>query len=215
MKRTATRAAGIALALAAVVGGAGTAAAQSSGSSVPSSSTFGDGRPWWDPTQVIESPVDPGHSEGEIPSVSFTDDTDGDHSIPARVPGHLNEGGERYARVQSTATGFAPGKFYTVRITLREAGSGKDWGVYTWQTYKATDDGKLNINLRVSIPTRASEGEKVVAAPAVYSADDVGRDGRPNKVDESCVLQCKTVPPLAAWTDYNNADSIITIGPAA
>lgn len=215
MKRTATRAASIALVLAAVAGGAGTATAQTLGSSVPSSSTFGDGRPWWDPTQVIESPVNPAHSEGTIPSVSFTDASDGDHVIPARVKGHLTEGGDRKGRVKTVATGFAPGKYYTVRVVLREAGTGKDAGVYTWMTYKATEDGKLYIDLKLLIPTNVQEGQRFVGVPTVYSANDVGRDGRPNKIDEACVLQCKTVPPLAAWTDYNNPESIITIGPAA
>lgn len=183
-------------------------------SSMPSSSTFGDGRPWWDPTQVIESPVDPNHAEGTINTVVFTDDADGDHVINPKT--QINDGtGPRYGRVQIHATGFTPGLYYTMRVVLREAGTGDDWGVYTWLTYQATDAGEINGNLRLAIPTRAKQGERVVAVPTIYNANDVRRDGRPNKVDSKCVLQCERVAPLAAWTDYNAEDAIVTIGAPA
>lgn len=190
-----------------VLAGAGQAAAV--GSSMPSSSTFGDGRPWWDPTQVIEVPADPSHSEGAITGLTFTDSADGDHTLVAKK---ANDGTPaNKARVAFTGTGYTPNLFYTVRVTIREAGSGKDWGVYTWQTYKATEDGKLHVDLPMLIPARAKAGERIVAVPTVYNATDVRRDGRPNKQDPKCVLQCKRVPPLTAWTDYNAADAIISI----
>lgn len=180
----------------------------------PSSSTFGDGRPWWDPTQVIESPVDPEHAEGSVDSVVFTDDADGDHVIAARRD--VQDGaGPRYGRVRIHASGFTPGLYYTMRVVLREAGTGEDWGVYTWLTYRATDAGEINGNLRVLIPSRARPGERVVAVPTIYNANDVRRDGRPEKADPDCVLQCERVAPLAAWTDYDDPRAIVTIGEPA
>lgn len=188
---------------------AGTTQASAVGSSVPGSSTFGDGRPWWDPTQVIEVPVDPSHAEGDIVGLTFTDSADGDHVLPVKK---ANDGTPpNKARVAFTGVGYTPNLFYTVRVTIREAGSGKDWGVYTWQTYKATEDGKLHVDLSMLIPARAKAGEKIVAVPTVYSATDVRRDGRPNKQDPQCVLNCKRVAPLTAWTDYNASDATITI----
>lgn len=198
--------------LATVVGAAallfaGAGQADAAGSSMPGSSTFGDGRPWWDPTQVIEVPVDPSHAEGTISGLTFTDAADGDHTLPVRK---ANDGTPvNRGHVKFTGEGYTPDLFYTVRVTLREAGSGKDWGVYTWQTYKATKDGKLNVDLKLDIPARAQAGEHIVAAPTVYSATDVRRDGRPNKQDPQCVLNCKRVPPLTAWTDYNDANATI------
>lgn len=162
-------------------------------------------RPWWDPTQVIEVPVDQAHAEGSVSSVSFTDDATGGHQIS------VDKGKPTYGRVQAEATGFTPGLYYTVRITLREASNGNDWGVYTWQTYKATADGKLHINLRVLIPSRAKSGERVAAGVTVYSADQVRQDGRPKKQDPKCVLNCKRVAPLAAWTNYSDPQGAVTI----
>ncbi|AZA12316.1 hypothetical protein [Corynebacterium gerontici] len=163
-----------------------------------------DGRPWWDPTKVIEVPVDPSHAEGRVDSVSFTS-LEGSHDLEV-PPGVITE-----AWVRAEASGFTPGLYYTVRVTLREAGSGQDWGVYTWLTYRATEDGKLHIKLKVRVPNRAQSGERIVAVPTVYSANDVRQDGRPKKQDPNCVLQCKRVPPLAAWTNYNDPEATITI----
>lgn len=177
------------------------------------SSGSSNDRPFWDPTQVNEGDVAPDKSEGNIGTVSFTDDADGDHVVPFLEKANAGKG-PYYGRVKATATGYTPGQFYTVRITLREAGSGKDWGVYTWQTYKATAQGELHIDLRAQFPSRAQKGERVVAAPAVYNANDIRRDGRPNKVDPKCVLNCERVAPLTKYTDYNNPESIITIGDA-
>lgn len=50
-----------------------------------------------------------------------------------------------------------------------------------------------------------------MGVPTVYNANDVRRDGRPNKVDENCVLQCERVAPLTAWTDYQYPGAIITM----
>ncbi|AZA10208.1 hypothetical protein [Corynebacterium pseudopelargi] len=164
-----------------------------------------DGRPWWDPTKVIEVPVNPDRAEGHVDSVKFTD-PQGSHTV------HMVPNAPTQAVVQAEASGFTPGLYYTVRVTLREAGTGADWGVYTWLTYKATDEGKLHIKLNTYIPSRAQSGEKVVAVPTVYNANDVRQDGRPNKQDPKCVLECKRVPPLAAWTNYNDPQATITIG---
>ena len=206
------------IAVSTVFAGAGPASALGSSESgsawkLPSWSTFGDGRPWWDPTYVIETPVNPERSEGEFGPVLFTDDADCDHVIPKLERANSGKG-PYYGRVQTVASGYAPGKYYTVRITLREAGTGEDWGVYTWLTYKATDEGKLFINLRLQFPSRAKEGEKIVAVPTVYNANDVRRDGRPKKQKPDCTLRCDRVPPLTAFTDYNDPNATITIGPA-
>ena len=173
-------------------------------SSVPSSSTFGDGRPWWDPTQVIESPVDPAHAEGQVASVSLVDKDSGGHTQDVSVKG------QRRAHVTFEGTGFTPNQYYTARVTLREADTGKDWGVYTWQTYKVGEDGMIHGELNMSIPSRAQAGERIVAVPTIYNADDVRRDGRPNKADPGCTLQCKRVAPLAAWTNYSDPDAVLT-----
>lgn len=212
MKRSVKMVAAVAAATVALSGSPAVAGA--AGSSWPTHSTFGEGRPWWDPTQVIESPVNPDHAEGSVDSVVFTDEADGDHIIPARA--NVQDGtGNRYGRVQIHATGFTPGQYYTMRVVLRNAGSGTDWGVYTWLTYQATDAGEINGDLRVLIPSRAKEGEQVVAVPTIYNANDVRRDGRPNKADKKCVIQCKRVPPLAAWTDYDAPEATVTIGAPA
>lgn len=203
------RIAGAALAL----GMSGMIAAQGVASADLLGSSGADGRPFWDPTKVNEAEVDPNHAEGEIGTVSFTDDADGDHEVPFLEKANAGKG-PYYGRVQTKATGFAPGKYYTVRVTLRNADNGADWGVYTWQTYQATDQGELNIDLRMQFPSRAQKGERVVAAPAVYNANDIRRDGRPNKVDPKCVLNCERVAPLARYKDYNNPESVITIGDA-
>lgn len=161
-------------------------------------------RPAWDPTQVIESP--PGqYAHGSITGLTVTDSADGDKVIE-------KGDGEHYARVQATGVGFHPGERYTVRITGRTAGEGRDWGVYTWLTYKATADGKLHIDLRLYVPVnRAQSGERIIAAPVVYRAQDVRQDGRPEKADPKCVLKCERVAPVASWTDYNDPNGIVTI----
>lgn len=161
---------------------------------------FPSWRPSWDPTAVVEGDVDPSHSEGNIENVQFSGN-DGSKTV---APG-------KWTHVTATGTDFTPGQYYTARIVLQTAGDGVDYGVYSWKTYKATDDGTLNLDFQVALPSRAQSGERVLAAIRVYSADDVGRDGRPNKVDEDCVLRCETVPPLAATTDLDNEDAIITI----
>ncbi|WP_192796002.1 hypothetical protein [Corynebacterium sp. 11A] len=158
-------------------------------------------RPWWDPTQVIESPVNPNRAEGAVEGVSFTAS---DSAAKEVSPSD-------WARVTFTGTGFTPGLYYTVRVTLREPGTGRDWGVYTWLTYRATAEGKIHSNLRVFIPSRAVPGEKVIAVPTVYNAEDVRRDGRPEKADPSCVLQCERVAPLAAYTNLTDPGATITI----
>lgn len=163
---------------------------------------FPSWRPWWDPTAVVEADVDQDRSEGTISNVEFTSSADGSKTV---YPG-------KWAHVTATGSDFTPGLYYTVRIVLQSAGTGVDYGVYSWKTYQALDDGTLNIDFQVAIPSRAETGEQVLAAVRVYSADDVGRDGRPNKVDEDCVLRCETVPPLAATTDVNDAGATITIG---
>lgn len=160
-------------------------------------------RPWWDPTQVIESaPGEDAH--GQLSGLVVRDATTGSNTITAGSRG-------AYARVQAQGTGFTPGERYTVRITARTAGEGRDWGVYTWQTYRATDAGELKIDLRLYLPSnRAKAGEKIVAAPVVYKAEDVRQDGRPEKANPECVLKCERVAPVAAWTDYSNPDATIT-----
>ncbi|MBD3689354.1 hypothetical protein H8R18_07420 [Nanchangia anserum] len=168
----------------------------------------------WDPTYVIESPVNPQTAQGRFDSVLVTDAADGDHEIPVLI--HVNRGkGPYYARVQAEASGYTPGAKYTVRITARSAGSGDNWGVYTWQRYTATQDGKLHIDLRLYIPSkRAHVGEQIVAAPAVYKAEDIRQDGRPEKVDKKCVLKCERVAPVTRFEDYTSPDAMITFGPA-
>lgn len=163
-------------------------------------------RPWWDPTKVLESPVDPARAEGTIENVQLTADGSDSHTVT------VTRGTPTYSRVQSTVSGLTPGQYYTVRITLREQGTGDDWGVYTWQAYQATEEGKLHINLRMLIPTRARTGENIIAVPTVYNSNDVRRDGRPAKQDPTCVLECKRVAPLAAWTDLTSPEASITIG---
>ncbi|MBZ8177404.1 hypothetical protein GSS88_06280 [Corynebacterium sp. 3HC-13] len=177
------------------------------------SSGSGGGRPFWDPTQVNEADVKPDHAEGKFGPVTFTDAADGDHVIPFLEKANAGKG-PYYGRVQTVATGYTPGQYYTVRVTLRTADNGADWGVYTWQTYQATAQGELHIDLRIEFPSRAQVGERIVAAPAVYNANDIRRDGRPNKVDPKCVLNCERVAPLTKYKDYSNPDSIITIGQA-
>lgn len=167
-----------------------------------------------DPTFVFESPVNPETAQGQFDSLVVTDLADGDHTIP--VLKRANQGkGPYYARVQAEASGYTPGEKYTVRITARRAGSGENFGVYTWQRYTATEDGKLHIDLNLYMPaTRARVGEQIVAAPAVYKAADVRQDGRPQKVDQNCVLKCERVAPVTRFEDYNNPDAMITFGPA-
>lgn len=204
---------GVALAATALLAGglvAGPAQAQAEATTLPNVSAqpkvmslFGNWRPWWDPTKVIESDPEPGHSEGSIENVTYTADADGGKTLRAGD-------GRAYGRVTAEGVGFTPGMYYTVRITLREAGTGEDWGVYTWLTYRATEEGKIHINLRVMSPSRSHPGERIVAAPAIYSADDIRQDGRPHKADKTCILNCKRVAPLARYTDYNNPESIIT-----
>ncbi|MDO4928098.1 MAG: hypothetical protein Q3976_03420 [Corynebacterium sp.] len=158
-------------------------------------------RPSWDPTAVVEADVNPEHAEGTITDVSFTSSADGSKTVKRG----------QWAHVTATGSDFTPGHYYTVRIVLQTPGDGFDYGVYSWKTYQALEDGTLNLDFQVAIPNRAVSGEQVLAGIRVYSADDVGRDGRPNKVDEDCVLRCETVAPLAATTDLNDEGSIITI----
>ena len=163
--------------------------------------------PWrvLDPTRVIEVPPTPESTQGTIDSVTFTDDADGDHVVQNR--GHIRH----YGRVLAEASGYVPGETYTVRVTARTAGSGEDWGVYTWQSYTADADGRIHVDLRLYLPVnRAAPGEQVVAAPVIYRAEDVRQDGRPKKQDPECVLGCDRVPPLAAWSDYQDPASTVT-----
>lgn len=166
--------------------------------------------PWrfLDPTRVIEVPPTPESAQGTIESVSFTDDHDGDHTVQNR--GHL----QHYGRVKAEASGYTPGETYTVRVTAREAGTGDDWGVYTWQSYVADENGRIHVDLRLLIPFNREEspGDQVVAAPVIYRAEDVRQDGRPEKQEPGCVLNCDRVPPLAAWDDYTDPASTITLG---
>ena len=167
-----------------------------------------------DPTFVIEAPVDPATAQGHFDSLVVTDAVDDDHIVPVldKAPRGL---GPQYARVQAEASGYTPGEKYTVRVTARAAGTGKNWGVYTWQRYTATEDGKLHIDLKLYLPAnRAHEGEQIVAAPTVYKASDVRQDGRPNKADSSCILQCDRVAPVTRFDDYNSADAMITFSNA-
>jgi len=196
--------------LAAVVVAAGICSPQAAAADNGTSSTS----PWWDPTAVIESPVNPARAEGTFDSVSFTDATDGDHEVAlmdTSGPGPLDGRKQPRGLLVAEASGYTPGQYYTVRVRLHEADSGTPKGTYTWLTYRATDDGRLHIRLPLTLPTSLQAGDRVVGVPTVYNANDVRRDGRPNKVDENCVLQCERVAPLTAWTDYQDPGAIITM----
>ena len=82
--------------------------------------------------------------------------------------------------------------------------------VYTWQTYRATEDGKINIDLGIKSPNSTQAGEKLIGTVNVYNANDVRQDGRPQKVDSKCALMCERVAPLASHSDFNDANSTIT-----
>lgn len=167
-----------------------------------------------DPTYVIESDVPEGGGEGQFDSVTVTDDADGDHEVPVLVRANRGKG-PYWARVRAEASGFTPGQSYTVRVTGRAAGTGTNWGVYTWLRYRAGEDGKLHINLRLQLPaTKAHVGEQIVLAPAVYRAEDIRRDGRPEKVTKTCILRCERVAPLARFTDYTDPAATLTFTPA-
>lgn len=158
-------------------------------------------RPWWDPTYVIESPVNPTRAEGAVESVVLTaDNSDSKEVTP-----------DSWVRVKFLGTGFTPGLYYTARVTLREPGTGKDRSTYTWLTYRATEDGKIHGNLRMPLPFSAAPGESIVAVPTIYNANDVRRDGRPKKTDPKCALRCERVAPLAAWTDLTDPQAIVTV----
>lgn len=106
--------------LAAVIVAAGICSPQAAAADNGTSSTS----PWWDPTAVIESPVNPARAEGTFDSVSFTDAADGDHEVSlmdTSGPGPL--GGRKQPRglLVAEASGYTPGQYYTVRVRLHEA----------------------------------------------------------------------------------------------
>ena len=82
--------------------------------------------------------------------------------------------------------------------------------VYTWQTDRATEDGKINIDLGIKSPGSTQAGEQLIGTVNGYNANDVRQDGRPQKVDQRCALMCKRVAPLASHSDFNDANSTIS-----
>ncbi|MGX6968630.1 hypothetical protein [Corynebacterium sp. c7Ub_26] len=184
---------------------AGTLAATAvvAGSATPAMASSADWPSrWWDPSNVIESPVNPDHAEGALNNVSFTNESDGSHTVKAKSGATV--------KVKADGTGFTPGQYYTVRAGLVKSTETSNIVVYTWQTYRATQDGKINIDLGIKSPNSIQPGEKVIGTVNVYNANDVRQDGRPQKVDSKCALMCERVAPLAAHSDFNDANSTIS-----
>lgn len=184
---------------------AGTVAATAivAGSATPAMASSADWpQRWWDPSNVIESPVNPDHAEGALNNVSFTNKDDGSHTVKAKSGA--------YVRVKADGTGFTPGQYYTVRAGLVKSTETSNIVVYTWQTYRATEDGRIIIDLGIKSPGSPQAGEQLIGTVNVYNANDVRQDGRPQKVDKKCALMCKRVAPLASHSDFTDANSTIT-----
>lgn len=173
------------------------------GSATPAMASSADwSQRWWDPSNVIESPVNPDHAEGALNSVSFTNKDDGSHAVKAKSGATV--------QVKADGTGFTAGQYYTVRAGLVKSTETSNIVVYTWQTYRATEDGKINIDLGIKSPNSTQAGENLIGTVNVYNANDVRQDGRPQKVDSKCALMCERVAPLASHSDFNDANSTIT-----